>query len=103
MSDLTGRLRALGMPGSVHRITADEAADRFEEQADKAMILKRVLASKEARIEELEARGPADIGMVPEGVKLRRGVPGQLWWRKMSDEYPEDRFIGLVQGGADDE
>ncbi len=31
MSDLTERLRALGMPGSVHRITADEAADRIEE------------------------------------------------------------------------
>ncbi len=28
--DLTGRLRALGMPGSAHRITADEAADLIE-------------------------------------------------------------------------
>ncbi len=71
--DLTGRLRAWGTAGwwdkPLKRLCV-EAADRIEEQADKAAILKRVLASKEARIDELEARVPADIGMVqPEDLR----------------------------------
>ncbi len=73
----------------------------------------RQLARAADRIEELEAQdaafvrtaemltnlGPADIGMVPlapiEGCS-------QLW-READNEYSEDRFIGLVQGGADGE
>ncbi len=49
MSDLTGRLRALGMPGSVHRITADEAADRIEELDAEVKRLKFAVVRYRAR------------------------------------------------------
>ncbi len=51
--------------------------EELETALDKAM---------QARFDELKRPGPADIGMVPEGVKLRRGVPGQLWWREATHE-----------------
>ncbi len=93
MDDLTGRLRrrssSLGdgdqWQGADGELMS-HAADCIEEQADKAMILKRVLARKEARIERLEGRGPADIGMVP--VRMDRPATGEITqlWREATDE-----------------